>query len=55
MSPLAAILLKLSAVAGPLLALAWVFRVYPDRRLVLLVLAPWLLSVGLLGSSWLQC
>ena len=31
------------------MALAWAFRIYPDRRLVYLALVPALLSFGLLG------
>lgn len=50
MSPLAITLLKLSAAAAPLLALAWAWRVYPCRRFVLLALAPSVSTLALL--SW---
>ena len=53
MSPLALVLLKVAAIAVPLFALAWRGRVYPHQRLVLLALAPALLSFGLLGTPGL--
>jgi len=44
------VVIKLAAVVGPLLALAWLVRVFPDRRLISLALVPGLLSFGLLGT-----
>ena len=52
MSPAALVLVRLAAVAVPLVALGWVLRVYPDRRLIYLALVPALLSFGLLGTPW---
>ncbi len=40
MTPLALVLLKLSAIALPLMALGWTLRVYPQKRLVLAALVP---------------
>jgi uncharacterized protein (DUF58 family) len=42
------VLTKLAVAAAPLLLLAWLKRIYPDRRLVYLALAPGVLSFGLL-------
>jgi uncharacterized protein (DUF58 family) len=47
---LALALIKLAAAAAPLLALAWLLRIYPARRLVWLALAPALLSLLLLAA-----
>ena len=52
MSPFGLLTLKLAVVAVPLLGLAWLLRVYPERRLVQVVLVPAILSLGLLGSAW---
>lgn len=49
MSSTALVLLKLAAVAAPLLAVAWWLQVFPRRRLVLLALVPGLLSLLILG------
>jgi len=55
-TPLALVLLKLSAVALPLLALAWALRVYPQKRLVLAAILP-ALATGLIplepAAVWL--
>lgn len=48
MTPLAIVLLKLSAVALPLLALAWALRIYPRTRFVLASLAPVLATGAIL-------
>ncbi len=53
MSPASLVLLKLAAVVAPLLAAAWLLRVYPERRLVYLALVPGVLSVGLLVTEML--
>ena len=56
MSPLALVLLKLAAIAGPLGALAWLARVYPRRPMVYLALVPGAAAFGLLaapGVIWL--
>jgi len=53
LSPLTLVFLKLAGIAAPLLAVAWRWRVYPDRRLVLLALLPGLLSLGLLSMPGL--
>jgi len=52
LSPFGLLTLKLAVVAVPLLGLAWLLRVYPERRLVQVVLVPAILSLGLLGSAW---
>ena len=49
MSPLALVLLKLSAVCLPLFALGRLFRVFPRKRLVLAVAVPAGLTLGLLA------
>jgi len=49
-SPLALVLMKLAAVVVPLVALAWLVRIYPHRRLIGLALVPAILSIGLLGT-----
>ena len=51
MTPLLVVLLKLAAVALPLAGLAWWFRVFPTKKLVLLAIAPAGLAVLLLGSD----
>ena len=50
MSALALVLIKLSAAAAPLLALAWWLAIYPNRRLIYLALLPSTLSFALLGT-----
>lgn len=50
MTPLAIVLLKLSAVAFPLMALAWALRIYPGRRLVLAAIVPALASGAILAA-----
>lgn len=55
MSALTLTLLKLAAITGPLVALAWLLRIYPARRLVWVALVPALLTFGLLavpGLMW---
>ena len=51
MSPAFLFLLKLGAVAAPLLTAAWLLKVYPELRLVYLAVVPGVLSLGLLGSD----
>ena len=51
MTPLLLVLLKLAGVALPLAVLAWWFRVFPSKRLVLLAVVPVVLSLLLLGSE----
>ena len=53
MSPLALVLIKLAAIAAPLLALAWFAAIYPNRLLVYLALLPALLSFGLFAAPGL--
>jgi uncharacterized protein (DUF58 family) len=50
------VLLKLGAVALPLLALAWALRIYPRGRMVWLALLPALATLGLLAAElgWLR-
>lgn len=50
MTPLALVLLKLAAVALPLAALAWGWRVYPRPRLVWLALLPAAIALGVLAA-----
>ena len=50
MSALSLVLIKLAAVAAPLLLVAWWAQVYPSRKLVLLALVPGLVSIGLLAA-----
>jgi len=50
-TPLALVLIKLSAMAVPLGALAWLLRVFPRRRLVFFALAPALLTMALLATA----
>lgn len=50
MTPLAIVLLKLSAVALPLAALAWSLRIYPRTRFVLAALAPVLATGAILAT-----
>jgi uncharacterized protein (DUF58 family) len=53
LSPAVLVLLKVTAIVGPLLAAAWLLKIYPERRLVYLVLAQGVLSLGLLGTDLL--
>ena len=50
MTPLALVLLKLLAVALPLVALAWALRVYPQKRLVMAAIIP-TLAAGLVPAE----
>jgi len=48
---LALVLLKLTAAAAPLFVLAWAWRIYPRRQLVLLALVPAAATMGLIASD----
>lgn len=50
MTPLAIVLLKLSAVALPLMALAWTLRIYPRTRFVLAAVVPALATGAILAT-----
>lgn len=49
MNALALVFLKLAAVVAPLLAVAWLLRIYPRRRMVWIALVPALLSFAILA------
>jgi len=49
LSALALTLIKLAAIAAPLVALAWLAAIYPSRRLVVLAVGPAVLSFALFG------
>ncbi len=51
MTSLLVVLLKLAAIALPLGALAWWFRVFPTKKLVLLAILPAALALALLASD----
>ena len=51
MTPLALVLLKLSAIALPLAALAWGLRVYPRARLVYAAIVPALAAWSILATT----
>lgn len=52
MTALAVVLLKVAIVVGPLAVLARATSIYPTRRLVLLLVVPWLASLGLVAGRW---